>query len=155
VEPTPPPVERDPEFRRPVGLGLGLEDLDHAPEAYLRLMANPFLGCFGLVAWAALAVMLLRLASDIQGSLAPLVVMGMLLLLIPLPRLFQYHCLDCGATGRLSRWRQHLCARSAERRRAGRPRRLAGPTPPTQVVLWLWLALALGFIIPTLLSLNR
>ena len=37
--------------------------------------------------------------------------------------LFQYHCLDCGATGRLSRWRDHACDRRvAARRRHGSTR---------------------------------
>jgi hypothetical protein len=115
--------------------------LDAPPEAYLRIVANPFLG-FG---WF-LAVFL-GLAFAFQGHLpfehetrmtAFLVVVFLLFSLFAAPRVVHYHCLDCGATGRLTRWRQHLCPRVAERRLLRQPRRVRGPAPRVQVFLWLW-----------------
>ena len=53
-----------------------------------------------------------------------------------LPRLFHYHCLDCGRTGRLTRWKRHVCPEVARRIVEGRPRRLRGPGPLAQTLLW-------------------
>jgi hypothetical protein len=112
--------------------------LDAPPEAYLRVAANPFLALF--------AVLFALAASDGLWSSQPfdgdtrmaLVVAVWLSLLVAFPWLVQFHCLDCGATGRLKRWRGHLCPRVAERRLLRKPRRVRGPTPSIQIVIWLW-----------------
>jgi hypothetical protein len=144
-EPTPaptppelPPAGRDPEFD-PVLNTEGLE-LDHSPESYQRLVANPFLGFFAIILWLG------ALYTLFLGYLGPFTPMAALLLmssLALLPPLFQFHCLDCGATGRLSGWRRHMCPSVAERRLEGRVRHLRGPAPPIQILLWLWVLMAL------------
>jgi len=142
----PEPATRDPEFQAPAEPRLRLVELDHSPEAYLRLVANPFLGLFGYIAWLSLTIGLVGAGARSRTAIliSPLVVSAMIWLLFRIPRLFQYHCLDCGATGRIAEWRRHICLASSERRRIGRPRSLRGPTPPNQVILWLWVLLALG-----------
>jgi hypothetical protein len=147
VEPAGPPPQRDPEF------DAGGADPGHAlpdginPGDYLRILANPFLGFAGLVAWLGLflwAVRKLGRNPDLFGPLAPFVFVVFVACLWILPGLFHFHCLDCGRTGRLSRWRRHVCPPSVARRIAGQPRAFRGPTPFVQVILWLWLLMLAG-----------
>jgi hypothetical protein len=151
VQPAPPTTDPDPEFHRPVER---LLEIDHQPEAYLRLVANPFLGICGFLAWIGLVILFGRHWFDdpARGLYTPLALLALGVLPFALPLLFHYHCLDCGATGRLTRWRSHVCPASSERRRYGRPRRLRGPTPPTQVVLWFWAVLTFGMLATSLLG---
>jgi len=99
-----------------------------SPE-YQRLVANPFLGLLGLIAWGwaltgAVAARRFDFAMPVAAS-----VLGVHFLL-------QFHCLDCGRTDRLSRWRGHVCTRVQDRLAAGRPRRFRGPSPGRQMFLW-------------------
>jgi hypothetical protein len=129
-------------------------ELDHSPESYQRLVSNPFLGILGVIGW--LMGMTALFVHGVGGAFTPMATLLLLASLALIPGLFQYHCLDCGATGRLSDWRRHMCPRVAERRLEGRNRRIHGPTPPVQVILWLWILMALillvhslGFRLPT------
>jgi fatty acid desaturase len=120
-----------------------------APESYLRIVANPFAMLVGFVVWLLLGrwiLGLLRRNPDLIGPLSPLLVVLMLAILWALPVLAQFHCLDCGGTGRLSRWRRHVCPRSVQRRLQGEARTFRGPTPFYQILLWLWLLLAISVI---------
>lgn len=137
MEPAQAPVERDPEFRPQVHARRVAEDM--APGVYQRLLANPFLGLLGLMAWVGMLRHLI-----VRGLAGPAdLVLGLVVLLsgLGLPRLFHYHCLDCGKTGPLLRWKQHLCPRVAERHFAGRPRRFRGPPPTVQIIVWLYVLL--------------
>jgi hypothetical protein len=100
-------------------------------QRFQRLLANPFLGATGIVAWVAL----MRKVVEYQRIDLTVVV---LLLVVPLGYLFQYHCLDCGATALVTRWRSHRCAAVELRRASGRGRFLHGPTPMVQTVLWVF-----------------
>jgi hypothetical protein len=143
------PLERDPEFRTPTPAER-LIPYDAEPQAYLRLVANPFLSVFAFLLWLVAMRWLLR--ADIPGPLAPLAILfGVGGLVAPF-LLLHYHCLDCGGTGRISRWRDHTCPSVIQRRREGRIRSIRGPTPPFQVVLWLWVALGLGVTLNALIS---
>ncbi len=120
---------RDPEFdpapaRRPV-----LYDED--PRAYQRLVVNPFLAFLALIGWVALTRHGYRERSLMAFLLAQV---------FPVLAFFavQYHCLDCGATGRLSRWKGHACESVVARRLAGRPRRVRGPNPRSQLLIWIY-----------------
>jgi len=123
---------RDDDFESPPGTiptTLGPD-----PWPYLRLVANPFLGFYGVVLWFyVLGHMPVPVIPGANWA-DLLVVLGVVFLL---PRLFQFHCLDCHATGRLGRWKQHVCPASAARRRENRPRRWPGIGPGMQVILWL------------------
>jgi hypothetical protein len=150
VEPTPaapampaelPPLTarptRDPDLdAAPLEAGLGLPG-DEPPEMYLRVIANPFLGLFALLVW--LAALYALVAWGVAGLLTPIALILLIASLGLLPGCFQYHCLDCGATGPLRRWKRHVCPRVAERRFSGLGRRWRGPPPAVQVILWLWL----------------
>jgi hypothetical protein len=151
----PPPATRDPEFAsglsNAVEAGRG-ELID--PCDYLRLVANPFLGLLGLAVWFSSlrwVIGVLRKSPELIGPLTPILAALFLASLALVGGLFQYHCLDCGGTGRLGRWPEHRCPISSQRRREGRSRWLRGPTPPVQVLLWLialavavWVADGLG-----------
>jgi hypothetical protein len=139
----PRPDLRDPDFDAPRPVEPLLVELDHSPESYQRLMANPFLGAFGFIAWIVALGWLLKVRDRFAPPVIPIVVVVMISALLLPPRLFHYHCLDCGATGRLWAWRRHVCHASAERRRLGRPRRWRWPSPPVQVLFWLWFLLYL------------
>ena len=96
---------------------------------FQRLLANPFLAAAGMIGWAAV----LRKAFDYDRI--DLVVL-VFLLVFPVFYLFQFHCLDCGATASILWWRSHQCVDVARRRAAGRGRWLRGPSPMVQTVLW-------------------
>jgi hypothetical protein len=105
-------------------------------ERYQRLVANPFLGILALVG----SFVAIRMACETERFDVVMVATGT----IVFARWFlQFHCLDCGATGRLSRWRQHACPAVVFRLATRCPRRFRGPTPPTQTALWL-VTLVLG-----------
>lgn len=124
----PPPVRRPerlaPDFKR-----------------FQRLIANPFLALAALVGW----FFGLRQALDARSLPA---VLALAASLGGVVFLLHYHCLDCGATGWLFRWRTHACPRSLARQREGQPLRFRGPTPTTQLVLW-----GYALLIGTLLAL--
>jgi hypothetical protein len=99
------------------------------PQEYQRLVANPFLALVGLIAWVAAFRWALNRRS--LGAVGP-VVFG----LVAVFALLQYHCLDCGATGSLFRWKSHACDRVRARQEADQVRRFRGPNPVLQTVLW-------------------
>ena len=76
------------------------------------------------------------------GPLSPILVVILIAGLGLVPMLLQYHCLDCGGSGRLTRWRKHICYVSVARRDVGRRRRFRGPTPPHQILIWFWVVMA-------------
>lgn len=141
------PAVPDPEFgsyhASPLAGGL-----ESDPESYLRLVANPFLGFVYLTAW--LGVMYKTVAEGFAGPLTPMLLAILIAALWLIPHFMQYHCLDCGATGKLLRWKKHLCHRPMQRREAGRPRAFRGPSPPLQIVLWLWTMLLLALFVNAL-----
>lgn len=92
-------------------------------------MANPFLAVLGLIAWVAALRQALALRNLAAVGLA-------LLGLFVLGYLLQYHCLDCGATGLLFRWKSHACERVRARQQSNQVRRFRGPNPVFQTVLW-------------------
>jgi hypothetical protein len=111
-----------------------------SPQEYQRLVANPFLALLGLVFWFAA----LRQALATRN----LILVGLVLLgLIAVAYLLQYHCLDCGATGLLFRWKRHACERVRSRQTGNQVRRFRGPNPTTQVLLWVYLLGGLAILI--------
>ncbi len=133
---SPPP---DPEFgsNRP---GLLFGDLGGEPEVYTRLVANPFLALAFLAGW--LIALYESIVGGFAGPLTPSLVAVLFCSLGLIPFLLHYHCLDCGRTGRIMQWRKHVCRKSLGRRESNRPRRLRGPTPPVQVIFWIWALIA-------------
>jgi hypothetical protein len=134
----PEPSIHDPELdaprtgarrtRRPVPL----------PQESLRLLANPFL-TVSIVLFG-----LLELSSALRDQSLP-GFLGALITLAGSVLFLHYHCLDCGATGILFRWRRHECERVLIRRITGPTRRLRGPNPTVQTIAWGYLLL--GFAI--------
>ena len=109
--------------------GLGIE-------AYQRLIANPFLGVLALGgSWLAFRAAIEARQLDLEVLAASTVFVSRWLL--------QFHCLDCGSTGWLKRWRDHECHAVRGRLASHRPRRIRGPKPSTQTVLW-FVGLLLG-----------
>jgi hypothetical protein len=148
---TPP---RDQEFELAVAPARLSVDHNDAPEDYLRIVANPFLAAFGFLVWLKAVQSLLgqKMNRDLYGPLAPIIFLVFLAALWSLRFLLQYHCLDCGGSGRLKHWREHHCGPSELRRRSGQFRRFRGPSPFVQVILWFWVILAVGVM---LLSYSR
>lgn len=135
MEPIALPRPRDEDFQSSPTTILPRTFGDNAG-AYLRLVANPILGFYTLAAMIFAFFRAMKLAEGMAFTVVEVVAFA-LFGRVALPRLFHYHCLDCRATGRLSRWRLHVCPASAARWREGRPRRFRGPSPAAQVVLWL------------------
>jgi hypothetical protein len=106
------PVRLDPDFRK-----------------YQRLVANPFLALTIFIFWC----MGFRWAF-FEKNLA---ILGLLLLGLPgIACALQFHCLDCNATDVLFRWKRHACEGAVMRQVARQTRRLRGPNPMTQTILW-------------------
>jgi hypothetical protein len=130
---------QDPDFdaprtsvRRPRGPVL-------VPQETQRLLANPFLSV--ALAFFGFAI----LASGYWGG-SPMRPAIALLLAFSSWVFLHYHCLDCGKTGFLFRWRSHECERVLLRRLAGVVRRWRGPTPVLQTILWAYALLCLAIL---------
>ena len=144
-----PPASRDPDFGSSPLTAQQIADTVIDPGAYLRVLANPFLGLMGFVIWLMIGGWLLEAFlrnRELTAPLIPLVTVVYGASLVLVPRLFHYHCLDCGGTGRLKEWRRHVCPTSAARRLLGESRRFRGPPPGAQVILWLWWLMAAGIL---------
>lgn len=109
------------------------------PQEYQRLVANPFLALTLFVAWVAG----MRLALGSRNLFA---VVGATAFFVAIVRLLHYHCLDCGGTGWLFRWREHACDAVVARQLSGRVRRWRGPTPTVQAVLWMYLLAVVAIV---------
>jgi len=127
VEPNERPNTFDPDFDLPPTrpARYSLESI----EANQRLVCNPFLGCFALVVIYAL----IRTGLRWHNLTSFLTAIG--LLFVPF-LLFQYHCLDCGATGWLIRSRRHVCSAVVARLQNEGVRRPRGPSIPIQTTAW-------------------
>ncbi|MGO9465736.1 MAG: hypothetical protein ACLQIB_34680 [Isosphaeraceae bacterium] len=102
-------------------------------------MVNPFLVVMDwLVAWAMLRAAVARINFRLFQVGTILLLLGFLL--------FQYHCLDCGATGWLIRRKRHACPEDVVRWRNRRPRRRSVPSAGTQIVVWFFLV-AMAFLL--------
>jgi hypothetical protein len=134
----------DPPSRRNPGNG----QPPHLPQEYQRLVANPFLALFGLVVWFAACweAMASRNLILLGVALLGLVVVGYLL---------HYHCLDCGKTGLLFRWKSHACDRVLIRQQTGQVRRFRGPNPTLQTILWAYLVASAAILVAVLLMAIR
>jgi hypothetical protein len=129
-----PPRRRNPEHvRRP-----------HLPEEYQRLVANPFLAVFVLLVGLAIVLGVLEFLGPVAIGLA-------LLGVVPVGLLLQYHCLDCGRTGHLFRWKSHACDRVQMRQASDQVRRFRGPNPTYQAMIWAYLLTAVGILVGVVL----
>jgi hypothetical protein len=129
VETTRTSPPHDPEFDPPRRPGPRPSRPPFLPQEYQRLVANPFLALVGLIAWVAAFrwALIRRSLAEVGIALLGLVAVFFLL---------QYHCLDCGATGLLYRWKSHACECVRARQEADRVRRFRGPNPVLQTVFW-------------------
>ncbi|MDR3632701.1 MAG: hypothetical protein P4L84_02635 [Isosphaeraceae bacterium] len=146
MERQPPPlVPHDPDLDPPPGRRVRRPPPGAilVPQEYQRLVANPFLALALLIAWLGAMRLALLARNFVAVAVVGVCFFGVI-------RLLHYHCLDCGHTGWLFRWRVHACEAVVARQVAGRVRRWRGPTPTVQVVLWLYVigcaVIALGVL---------
>ncbi len=133
----------DPEFDASTAPPPRLRDFD--PPEHQRLVVNPFLAVLGLLGLAWLAR---ELTHSPMVALAGLLVLP----LVMLPYLVQYHCLDCGRTGPYPRHRGHACPGVLARWREGHRSRFPFPTPWAQVVVWGWVIGAIAVLLAVVAS---
>ena len=112
---------------------------DSPVQWHQRLIANPFLAVLGTILWfvcvrQTVETRTIRLFTPVAASLVLVIF------------LFEFHCMDCGRTGRLVSWRKHVCERVEVRRLSGRSLASWWPSVLTQTAVWL-----LGISIATLL----
>ena len=134
---TPP---SDPEFT-PQGPGepgdLPRPDAE-AVRFYQRFVANPFLSVVVFTLGYSLSKWMIR--HDWPQTLT----IGSILATVLGPFFFlQYHCVDCGGSGRF-RWREHACRPVRERWARGDLGATGWPSPSRQLAAWLLVALVLG-----------
>jgi hypothetical protein len=133
-------------------------DLDPAPRRsrdpasvsiapFQRLVVNPFLTVLLLV----IIVAILRFATQTQNTALFQIGIGLILVDV---LLVQYHCLDCGATGWLIRYRKHGCPTVVTRFQRGEWRRFRGPSVKLQLAGWI-VILATAFILGLIVLLSR
>src|SRR6266446_6722744 len=120
------PTVRDPDFD-PTGPMRPLPPL-LVPQEHQRLVTNPFLAVLALL----IAIYSGQQSADLWKLLT-------IVALIAPVCLLQYHCRDCGHTAWLFFWKEHACEAVVARQRAGQVRRLRGPKPTTQLILWIYL----------------
>jgi hypothetical protein len=109
-----PPVRADPDFRSTVRA----DSFRPSPESgsYRRLVFNFYLGLLGFGLWLAAFSLLFNFFGGTSfWFLFVLFVPALLLAALLLPRVFRYHCLDCGASGRATNWAQHICPAVVQR----------------------------------------
>jgi hypothetical protein len=94
-----------------------------------RIVVNPFLAVLG---WVAVFGIIRR---SIQIKSMPLFLAGDGLLLAAC-LLLQFHCLDCGATGWLLRYKKHACSAVVMRAQNLVTRRFRAPGVKAQLVAW-------------------
>jgi hypothetical protein len=140
VDPFPRSPTHDPDLDSPRQMAVLEPEPPLLPQEFQRLIANPFLALFGLVIWFqafryALWLRNLMLVSVIFLALAAV---GYLL---------HYHCLDCGATGLLFRWKSHACPTVRARQLSNQVRRFRGPAPTMQLMLWMYALAGIGILV--------
>jgi hypothetical protein len=136
VQPLSPFPIHDPDLDPPQGRAASSRRPPAFPQEFQRLIANPFLA----LCWVVILFAVLRQAVHAKSlPLAGVVLLG----LVAAGYLLHYHCLDCGATGRLFRWKTHACTSVVVRQQTGRVRRLRGPNPMLQTILWAYLLIPL------------
>jgi hypothetical protein len=143
VEPRPHHPTYDPDLdpARPGSLPPGPAPLGF--EDFQRLVTNPFLAVF----WLIILFGLMREALAMKSlPLLGVTTCGFLVL----GHLVQYHCRDCGSTGPIFRWRSHACTSVLARQQTGRARRIRGPNPSVQLVLWVYALIAGGILVAVL-----
>jgi hypothetical protein len=98
---------------------------------YQRIVVNPFLAVVDWVATVAL------IDAGVRRRSLTLFLCGLVLLFIGF-LLPQFHCLDCGATGWLYRFRGHACPSVVARYESGEERRFGVPRVPAQITIWVY-----------------
>jgi hypothetical protein len=112
-------------------------------KAYQRLVVNPFLAVLSGVGVFTVV------RGAVQTRSLTLFFIGIGLMPVPF-LLLQFHCLDCGATGWLLRYRRHACPAVVVRWQSRQLRRFHGPRLGAQLQIWSYLlvsALVLGLIL--------
>jgi hypothetical protein len=133
----PPP---DPEFGAQVASNWS--EIEEHPEWFVRVVCNPFLAFGAVILWLAI-ILDAAMRGWARELTVPLAIVSAGLLVLSLPRLCRYHCLDCGHSAPLGEWRRHLCPSAAGRRLANQPRRWRGPLPIQQF----WIAFVLAWLV--------
>jgi hypothetical protein len=96
---------------------------------YQRIVVNPFLG---VLAWV---IMVAVIGAGVRRHSVTVFLSGLSLLLVGFA-LQQFHCLDCGATGWLYRYKRHACPSVVARYENVEFRPIRLPNVPTQVTIW-------------------
>jgi len=145
VEPSPPTLgphprpRPDPEFAADpfpaAAFPPGFDPVEHQ-----RLVVNPFLAVAALIGWAWLTRRLFATSFPPASVLPSLLLLG-------LPVVIHFHCLDCGQTGTYPRWWRHACPRVVVRAQANRRRWFRCPSARTQLVVWGYLLGAVGLLV--------
>lgn len=143
--PIPPPGSplNDPEFAGG-SRGLAPEPWDRNlyPDDDLRMVVNPFIAVFALAGTIVTARWMARQWSLADGPLLALILLALACSAASVAFGLHCHCLDCGRTVGFWRWKSHSCERVRARRVLGRRRRLVGPKPFLQALIWIIILLA-------------
>jgi len=116
---------------------------------YQRILVNPFLG---ILIWLAMFALI---RDGVRNRSLLQFLMGLSLLFVGF-FCHQFHCLDCGRTGWLFRFRRHACPSVVARYENREVRRSRIPNVPTQVMIWFYfVGIALLAVLLILSALRR
>jgi len=113
--------------------------------SYQRIVVNPLLG---VLVWL---VMFALIRAGVKSQSSTLFLIGSSLFFAAF-FLHQFHCLDCGATDWLFRYRHHACPLIVARSQNREGGRFRFPSVKTQIMIWLYLVA--GALLLLLLFLN-
>jgi len=115
---------------------------------YQRIVVNPLLG---VLAWMAMTALL---SAGVRSRSLTLFLIGLSLLFVGffLP---QFHCLDCGATGWLFRYRSHACPKVVARYQDREAGRFGVPNVATQITIWFYVLAGVLLLLVFLLNAPR
>ena len=130
----------DPEFEAVRAPALRLRDFE--PRHSQRVIVNPFLAVLDLLVLGAMFV-----GRHWFGIFS--VTFGVALIVL-LPHLIQFHCLDCGRTGRYTAHKAHACPVVVKRWNDGLTTRF--PSARAQLIVWGWVLASVGFLLGVVLS---
>jgi hypothetical protein len=121
--------------------------IESLPE-YQRIVVNPFLG---VLTWL---VMFALIRAGVRSQSSTLFLIGLSLLFVAFVFL-QFHCLDCGATGWLFRYRRHACPSVVARYQNREVGRFRVPNVKIQMTIWFYLLAGALFLLVLFLSAPR
>lgn len=144
------PVHLDPDFRSSIRADSFRPAIDGS--RYRRMVFNGYPAALLAIVFVTIVVRFDMDDPMVYAFLFPPVALALLTIAYYLPRSLRFYCLDCGAGGRLSGWRGHVCPDVARRIAAAAPARFRLPGVAVQLFVQ---TLVLGLLFAAVVAITR